>query len=240
MSAADYGSGERRSVDQLNAELRAEVERIEEEDSAGIYRFGDILKEMEVKEVRPGRIVLGNLVTEDEQFDLGHISNSLNSLKTDYEDCDITQAFHTKFNRKNPYRIDVVLEKEDATEGVMVYAFGKWVITPYMPEDSFLGSIPRYSFLGKKALHIQNPPRHASVAYRPEKSTINDYVLSFLENEYGYKTKHLRFANDFPKPPYASLVLSHYAPTEFTYQGEKDEILPKWGLLIPGLKESFT
>ena len=156
-----------------------------------------------------------------------HVEYALGELAT---------PFLLRNNQLNPYRVERHFVKEEAPEGSVTYAFGQWIAIPFREEGMKIKKKQR----GGDLLDIPSAPKHAVVATKLERGNIHG-ILNMLEDEHGYKMIHLRFGNQYPRLPYATLTLSLSGPNTFRYEAEQGDnsILDKWGPIVPGLRESY-
>lgn len=239
MSAADYGSGERRLVDQVNEEWSRKLrEELFEEQHIPPRPFHHFLIALGVKEIHSNEIILGNLEeTKMENIDIEEVPDALQELSYRYGE-GLGQTFSTKSNRENPYRIEIYYEKEDAPEGTLIYAFGRWVVIPFRNEEVQVRRRMQ-AIWPHDRIETLSPPKQAIIVDRPDKKGYHS-VRSDLA-KYGYQTTQIRLANEYDILPYASLLISRKGLSKFGYQSTPGDntILEKWRSFIPGLKESY-
>lgn len=216
-------------IRKLNEELVKDIKKIFEKQDE-IYKLGDILKYQGIEDIKPGEIHFTKKpLGYDGKYHLYSKVDGLCHLHHDYKEEFVN--FYTKYNRRNPFRIEITFEKESAPEGTLVNSFGKWIMTPYMKKEAKVlkGFLENIDF-----------PRYAVVAFRPEKINKQEGIISRLKDDIEYEPTHIRFGNELKIKEYAELVISIYEQTRFTHIGiSKDEILNKWGFLIPFLDKSF-
>jgi len=217
----------RKLIERVNLKLKGDIEKIFEKQDE-IFKLDSIIKRHGIEDIGVGRIYFGKQLSNDQVFE--YISKSIFDLPSEYGGDFV--KFYTKYNKKNPLRVEISLEKKEAPYGAISYCFGKWSMIPYWDIDR--------SYIFRGVLYPMPPPKHALVVFRPEKIKKNKEIIDkLLEDEFGYQTTHIRFGNDFEKLPYASLVLSRYMSNQFKFCGREEDILDRWGFLIPGIKECY-
>lgn len=245
--SSNLGGGGRSLVEQVNEEWGRKLrEKLPDKFKLHARPLDHFLIALGVKEIRSNEIVLGSF--EDAVIEgidihsfLGSLCEALDITRYNPTDEGPNQAlgrpFLTELNRKNPYRVEIYYEKDDAPEGALVYAFGRWVVVPSRSEDV---SVRRYNGIRPHdILKISTPPRQAIIADRPDK--YNFHGVEYELQEYEYRATQVRLANEYDTPPHALLFLSTKGLSGFKYYVEPGDntILEKWGAFIPGLKESY-
>ncbi|MBI4149727.1 hypothetical protein HY491_04735 [Candidatus Woesearchaeota archaeon] len=235
-------------VDRVNAALRAEVEKI-----GFPTGLEERLKSLGVEEVRSGYVQFRKKYLLGRSDEPVHIHCLLMGLMVSAGCDDRFNRFYTRYNRYNPFRIEVLLEYEDplatiksegAPEGTIVYAFGKWVGIPYTTSDIHSIHVTHGRIHG-----LTTPVRHVLFAVRPEHFDRTTTLIhafhdtQFLDLdmcEYRYKPISVRLGNE-RATNYAALTLSRDETYSFRYDDSDPAVIAdKWLYWIPGLKESFS
>ena len=216
-------------IEKINQEIKKEIKKILAKDSE-LFKLGDIIKYHGIKNIAPGKIRFGkprSLI--DKKYHLWGVLEGILTLDDDYGN-NFTK-FYSKYNLKNPYRIEIDFENKRGSEGTLAYVFGNWIRSPFSSSKSFLS---------KGFTKHHTCPKYAIIALRPEKFIENKYIISQLTDELKYEPTHIQFGTDYKNCNYEMLIFSKYMPNGFEYQcNSKQDILQKWDYLIPGLKESF-
>jgi len=215
-------------VDGINAKLNANVEEIIQREGK-LYRLGDLLKTIGIEKIQAGRIQFRNLNQAKVPVSVEDIVRSWWNVKRDYQGVDIENMFYSKYNRKNPFRVEISLERENGPEGALVYSYRRWLVVPYMPEVSH---IERYELVTDDFL-----PKYSLIAFRPADSRA-DHAYFLLNSEYDYAPIRFLLYNEYNRPGRCRLMISKNFPSYFNYFILSDDISNKWSFLIPGLFES--